>query len=281
MTPTKTIVITGANSGIGRATAEILAAKGYNIITICRKKAEGEKTVAALLKINPKINAENFTADLSDLDQVAKTAHAIKEKYTVIDRLINNAGYYPPSIEYIGNIEKSFVASHLGHMLLTQLLRPCLQKSNESRVINLSSALHSGGRAKRFFQQTANMQPGDAYADSKLANILFSMALAKDLPANVSGYSLHPGVVRTNFESTVKGALKIAIVLFKPFFLTPEKGAATSVYLADAPIETLSVHRGKYFEKKKPASTNNADVTDENATALWKNSLEVLRPYLN
>jgi retinol dehydrogenase-12 len=280
MTPTKTIVITGANSGIGRATAEILAAKGYNIITICRKKAEGEKMVAALLKINPKINAENFTADLSDLEQVAKTAHAIKEKYTVIDRLINNAGYYPPSIEYIGNIEKSFVASHLGHMLLTQLLRPCLQKSNESRVINLSSALHSGGKAKRFFQHTANMQPGDAYADSKLANILFSMALAKDLPANVSGYSLHPGVVRTNFESTVTGALKIAIVLFKPFFLTPEKGAATSVYLADAPIETLSAHRGKYFEKKKPASTNNADVTDENAATLWKNSLEVLRPYL-
>jgi retinol dehydrogenase-12 len=215
------------------------------------------------------------------LDQVAKTAHAIKEKYTVIDRLINNAGYYPPSIEYIGNIEKSFVASHLGHMLLTQLLRPCLQKSNESRVINLSSALNSGGKAKRFFQHTANIQPGDAYADSKLANILFSMALAKDLPANVSGYSLHPGVVRTNFESTVKGALKVAIVLFKPFFLTPEKGAATSVYLADAPIETLRAHRGKYFEKKKPAATNNADVTDENAAALWRKSLEVLKPHLN
>ena len=219
MTITNTIVITGANSGIGRATAEILAAKGYNVVTICRKRAEGEKTVADLRKLNPKIKAENFTADLSDLDQVAKTAQAIKRKYPVIDRLINNAGYYPPSIEYIGDIEKSFVASHLGHMLLTELLLPSLQQSKESRVINLTSALHSNGRANRFFQRTPNLDPGNAYGDSKLAGILFSMALAKELPAHVSAYSVHPGVVRTNFDRTVRGAFKIAIVLFKPFFL--------------------------------------------------------------
>ncbi len=280
MNTTKTVVITGANSGIGRATAEILAAKGYNIVTICRKSAEGEKTVAALRKINPQVSAENFTVDLSDLDQVAKTAQAIKQKYPVIDRLINNAGYYPASIEYVGDIEKSFLASHLGHMLLTELLLPSLQQSKESRVINLTSALHAGGRANRFFQRTSDLDPGNAYGDSKLANILFSMALAKELPAHVSAYSVHPGVVRTNFDNTVTGAFKIAITLAKPFFLSPEKGAATSVYLADAPIEAIKAHRGKYFTKSKPASTRNADVTAANAEALWKKSLEVLKPYL-
>jgi retinol dehydrogenase-12 len=280
MTPTQTIVITGANSGIGRATAELLAAKGYNIVTICRKSAEGEKTIQALRKINPKIKAENFTVDLSDLDQVGKTAHVIKQKYPIIDRLINNAGYYPPAIEYIGDIERSFVASHLGHMLLTELLLPSLQQSKESRVINISSALHMNGKASRFFQRTANYTPGNAYGDSKLANVLFSMSLAKELPANVSAYSLHPGVVSTNFDNTVKGIFKVALILFKPFFLTAEKGAATSVYLADAPIESLKPHRGKYFDKKKPASTRNTDVTSENAATLWKKSLEVLKPYL-
>jgi retinol dehydrogenase-12 len=276
----RTIVITGANSGIGRATAEILAAKDYNVVTICRKSAEGDKTVAALRKINPGVDAENFTADLSDLEQVAKVAQAIKNKYPVIDRLINNAGYYPPSIEYVGDIEKSFVASHLGHMLLTQLLVPALRQSKESRVINVSSALHMNGRASRFFQRTPSLRPGDAYGDAKLANILFAMGLAKELPTNVSSYSVHPGVVRTNFDSTVKGAFKVAIALFKPFFLSPEKGAATTVYLADAPIEAISAHRGKYFKKQKPAFTNNKDVTSDNAGILWAKSLDVLKPYL-
>jgi retinol dehydrogenase-12 len=280
MSTPKTVVITGANSGIGFATAEILAAKGYNIVTICRKKAEGEKTAADLRKNHPAINAENFTADLSDLSQVKSIALQIQQKYPVIDRLINNAGYYPPAIEYIEGVEKSFVASHLGHMLLTELLLPSLKQSPEARVINVSSALHGDGRVSRHFQQTPNLTPGQAYGDDKLANILFSMALAKRLPANITAYSLHPGVVNTNFANTVKGGLKIAITLFSIFFITPEKGAATSVFLADASIEELKPFNGKYFDKKKVAATRNKDVSETNADALWTKSKEVLRAYL-
>jgi len=281
MSTSKTVIITGANSGIGYATASILAAKGYNIVTICRKKAEGERTVAHLQKSNPAIMAENFTADLSDLRQLKATALRIREKYPVIDRLINNAGYYPPAIEYLEGIEKSFVASHLGHMLLTELLLPSLKRSLEARVINVSSTLHRHGSVSRFFRQTPNLTPGKAYGDDKLANILFAKALVKRLPSHVTAYSLHPGVVNTNFGNTVTGGLKIAIQLFGVFFMTAEKGAATSVYLTEAAIEELRPYNGAYFDKKKPAATRNREVSESNADALWSRSQEVLSAYLD
>src|SRR5690348_1082892 len=105
----KIVVITGANSGIGFATAIQLAGLGYSIITLCRRKEEGDRTVAELKKINASIVAENFVVDLSDLSAVRKTALDIRSKYPVVDRLINNAGYYPSEITYIGGIEKSFL----------------------------------------------------------------------------------------------------------------------------------------------------------------------------
>ncbi|MBK5279861.1 MAG: SDR family NAD(P)-dependent oxidoreductase [Bacteroidia bacterium] len=141
MTERKTVVITGANAGIGLATAQSLAAKGYNVVTVCRDKSKGDATAVELIKANPGIQAENFTADLSDLGAVQKIGNAIASKYGVIDRLINNAGYYPSAIEYIGDTEKTLFTSHLGHMLLTQLLIPSLQRSVEARIITVSSAL--------------------------------------------------------------------------------------------------------------------------------------------
>ena len=280
MNTSKTVIITGANSGIGYATAQLLASKGYNIITICRKKTEGEKTASDLKKSNPSITAENFTVDLSNLSGVKKTAQAIREKYPVIDRLINNAGYYPPSIEYVDGIEKSFLASHLGHMLLTELLLPSLTRSPEARVITVSSALHRDGSVSRFFKKSPDLNPAKAYGDDKLANILFAAALAKRLPSHVTSYSLHPGVVNSNFANTVTGTLKVLIKLFSIFFITPLKGAATSVYLVDEPIEKLKPYNGQYFDKQKPAATRNKDVSESNASALWDKSMEALKAYL-
>ena len=189
MTPTKTIVITGANSGIGRATAEILAVKGYNIITICRKKAEGEKTVAALLKINPKINAENFTADLSDLEQVAKTAHAIKEKYTVIDRLINNAGVMvPPYSKTVDGFELQFGTNHLGHFALTAGLMSLLQETKGSRIVNVASSAEKFGRLDfdDLTWEKRQYKAWRAYGDSKIANLYFTYELNRRLKGSGS-----------------------------------------------------------------------------------------------
>ncbi|HEY8934707.1 MAG TPA: SDR family NAD(P)-dependent oxidoreductase [Cyclobacteriaceae bacterium] len=275
----KTIVITGANSGIGRATAKALASQGYSIVTICRNKVEGDKLVAELKRNNPSIQAENVVADLSDLNSVKKAAEIILSNHSTVDRLINNAGYYPPAIEYVNGVEKSFVASHLGHMLLTELLMPALKKSPEARVINVSSALHSQGKVSRFFTKPSDHNPQQAYGDAKLANILFTIELAKRLPDNVTTYSLHPGVVNTNFGNTVTGMMKVMITIFKPFFITPEKGAVTSIYLAEENIQQLKQHSGKYFAKSELAKINNPAATEVNANWLWDKSTEILKSY--
>jgi len=276
----KTVVITGANAGIGLATAKALASKGYNIVTICRDSRRGEETINILKSINKNLQAENFTADLSDLNAVKQTAETIVAKYPIIDRLINNAGYYPAKIEYIGNIEKTFYASHLGHMLLTQKLMPSLERSAEARIINVSSGLHMQGRVARFFNRIDGMTASQAYGDAKLANVLFSIELSKRLPNNITTYSLHPGVVRTNFAKGTTGVFSVIINIMRPFFISPEKGAATSIYLAEASIEKLASFNGKYFDKKAPARTNNSDITDANAKALFERSNEVLRSFV-
>lgn len=282
MPTNKTVVITGANSGIGFATAVSLAKAGYTIVTLCRRKEEGDRTVTQLKKINPSISVENFVVDLSDLSAVKKTARDILIHHPVIDRLINNAGYYPNEITYIGDVEKSFVASHLGHMLLTLILLPALEKSSESRVINLSSALHSDGKFKRFFTRNESYSSSQAYADAKLANFLFTMALATELPDNVTTYSVHPGVVGTNFaKGKSNDFLSIVFTLFRGVMLSPEKGAMTSVYLTEENIETIRANSGGYFANRKPASAKNKDVTSSNAQTLWNRSMEVLKPYLN
>jgi retinol dehydrogenase-12 len=280
MSASKTVVITGANAGIGLATAQGLAEKGFQIITICRNKGKGEETVAAIKAANPDTSIENFVADLSDLESVTNTATEILAKYPVIDRLINNAGYYPAAIEYIGDIEKTLFASHIGHMLLTQLLLPALERSPEGRIINVSSALHSGGRFERFFKRTQNLTAGEAYADAKLANILFTMALAKRVPKTVTTFSLHPGVVNTNFAKNTPGFFSVVINILRPLFLAPAKGAATTIYLADADTDLVRPHHGRYFVKKLPAKTSNSDLTSQNANELWNRSQEILKKHL-
>jgi len=281
MASQKTIVITGANAGIGLATAKALAIKGYCIIIICRDARRGDDTAEQLKRINPNISVENFTADLSDLSVVKRTADAIAAKYPVIDRLINNAGYYPSTIEYIGDVEKTFFASHLGHMLLTERLLPALERSPEARIINVSSGVHPMGKVARFFKRVNGLTLLQAYADAKLANILFTMELSKRLPNQITTYALHPGVVRTNFAKGTPGLFTMLINIFRPFLITPEKGAATSIYLADAEPKKITSFTGQYFAKQKPTHTNNKDVTAKNATWLWHTSIEMLKPFLS
>ncbi len=281
MTERKTVVITGANAGIGFATAQLLAAKGYNIVTVCRDKSKGEHTVAELIKVNPGMHAENFTADLSDLKAVQKVANVITSKYGVIDRLINNAGYYPSTIEYVGDIEKTLLASHLGHMLLTQLLIPSLQRSQESRIINVSSAIHTLGSIDRFFTRTEGLTFSNAYADAKLANILFTVGLSKNLPENVVTYSLHPGVVQTNFAKDSSGLFTVFFNMFRPFFISPDRGAETSVFLADTKLQNVKSLTGQYFVKKKQKQLRHKDITNKKVAWLWKESIQILNPYLS
>lgn len=277
----KKVLITGVNSGIGLQSALQLARAGYDVLVLCRTSDKVAATCQAVQAANPQIVCEGYAADLGDLAAVRAAAVSIAAQHPRIDVLLNNAGYFPDAISYTGEVENSLLASHLGHFLLTTLLLPALQASGEGRIINVSSAIHASGKVDRMFRKVEGLSPMQAYGDAKLANILFTLGLDKRLPASVTAYALHPGVVRTNFDSRIKGPARILIALIKPFFVGADKGAETSVYLASAPIDALRPYRGRYFVSKKPAATRSADLTSAHADQLWERSAIYVQAYLD
>lgn len=276
----KRIVITGANSGIGLATAKSLAAQN-ELALLCRTRQKGEEAKAAVLRVSPGAQVNVMPLDLHDFDSVNQAAKQLVAQWDSIDVLVNNAGYFPEQIAYIGEVEKTLYASHLGHLLLTLRLLPLLEKSAEARVINVSSGLHVRGNVRHFFRRVPGLTPFQAYADAKLANILFTLALKDKVPAQISPFALHPGVVATSFDRSIAGWFKLMIRAVKPlFFISPEAGAATSVYLATAPFPAVEPYRGGYFAKSRPARIQNAGATRAQAEELWRKSLAVLQPHL-
>lgn len=276
----KKVVITGANSGIGLATARILAQGGFDVVAVCRSEGKGKRAVEEIQEAGPKSEVSLVLCDLSDFDSVVKAADQINRDHPQVDVLINNAGYYPASIEYIGEVEKTLYASHLGHQLLTLKIMPTLEAVAEARIINVSSAGHAMGRVDRFFKKQEKINGIQAYGDAKLANILFSMGLKDHTPDTITSYSLHPGVVKTNFGVNLGKFLNGLFKFFGPLFLTPSKGAMTSVHLATAPIESLRPFNGGYFAKQKPKKSRNKDVHKSKADWLWAKSMDYLEPHL-
>lgn len=279
----QTVLITGANSGIGLATAKALAEQQYQLILLVRSQQKADETKAAILKHTPNAQLDFYLVDLTALGSVKKAAEAIKAKYTSLDRLINNAGYSPVGISFTADgYEKSFVANHLGHFVLTMNLLDLLKKSPESRVINLSSAAHSFGKVNRLFQKN-NTKLSDigAYGDGKLANVLFTKGLAKyEKDSSITAYSVHPGVVKSNFGSDMNGFLKIGFALARPFMISVEKGAETSIYLATTDLQNLRFRNGYYFAKSKPASILNNGVTNESIEWFWQKSLDAVKGFI-
>jgi retinol dehydrogenase 12 len=279
MASAKTVLITGANSGIGLATAHILAKQGWNVLSLCRNPLRGEAVAMELRQLHPNIIAKNFTADLSDFQSLQTAASAILQEFPTLDVLLNNAGYYPEKIEYVGGIEKTLYASHLGHMLLTRLLMPALEGAKEARIINVSSDLHKSGKVERFFEEPASHSTYKAYSDAKLANLLYTMGLADRLPAHITTYSLHPGVVNTGFAHNTNGWMGWMVRLFGRFLITPDKGAATSVFLATADIEHIRPSSGKYYANQRLMATSSKEISAQNAEWLWKKSEAILENY--
>lgn len=274
----QTAVITGANSGIGLQTAKALAKEHFELILMVRTEQKAQDAMTAILSEEPATRISYVLADLEDLVSVKRAADEIKMTNTKIDRLINNAGYSPSGISFTADgYERSFIANHMGPFVLTLNLLPLLKNSPDARVINLSSDAHAIGKVSRMFSKN-NGAVSDiaAYADGKLANILFTQGLAKQVAGtSVTTYSVHPGVVRTNFGWDMKGWLKIVFALMRPFMITPEKGAATSIYLATTDLKNIKSHSGGYFTKSKPAATKSKDITPQNVNLIWQKSLEV------
>lgn len=275
------LAITGPTSGIGAETVKALASKFDSIFLIVRNK---EKAASLVGEVLPPLEHEKFViipCDLANLSSVAKAADLIKEKVDTLHVLINNAGgIFPKGELTVDNLEQTFQVNHLGHFLLTMKLMPLLVNSGDSRIINVSSEAHRAANPKLTeINDITNYKSFPAYANAKLFNILFSKSLSEKYSGEgIRSFSLHPGVVKTNFGGDFSGIFKFLIKLAQPFMIDASQGAKTSVFLATTSVDLLK--NGAYFKKSKQANPSKTASSNLLADKLWKLSQEMVKEYL-
>ncbi|XP_077092772.1 retinol dehydrogenase 14a [Siphateles boraxobius] len=236
----KTIIVTGANSGIGKATAAELLRRRGRVIMACRNRERAEKAAQEIKQEAGPEHGELVIKllDLASLKSVRIFCEEIIKEESRIDILINNAGIYQcPYTKSEDGFEMQFAVNHLGHFLLTNLLLDLLKRSTPSRIIVVSSKLYKYGEIN--FDDLNSEQSYDkafAYARSKLANLLFTLELSHRLEdTGVTVNALTPGIVRTNLGRHVHIPLLVKPLFnlaSRAFFKSPEEGAQTSIYLA-------------------------------------------------
>jgi len=273
----KTCLVTGATSGIGKATALQLAELGATVIIVARDAARGEAACEEIRRRVPLARVETMTADLSSLAQVRLLAEQVLARHERLDVLVNNAGIISMRRELTAEgFEKTFATNHLGPFLLTNLLRGLLERSAPARVVTVASDAHQQVRTIEWDDLPRGAQAGDgnAYPASKLLNVLFTAELARLLAGTgVTANCLHPGVVRTSIGREVTGVLRAGVWLMLRFRAGPEEGAETSVYLASSP-EVAEV-TGRYFVKCKQAEPSALARDTQAAARLWALSEEL------
>ena len=272
----KIAIVTGANSGMGMATAQALSDKGATVIMLCRSEERGRRAIALLTEEKDRKLAL-MICDLGDFSSIRSFARNVKERYPQVDILVNNAGFISlDRQETRDGIERQFGINHLGHFLLTTLLLDRMPAG--SRIVNVASGAHKVGR---IHFDDINLRHGynvvKAYSQSKLANVLFTRELAarvKDRGITVN--CCHPGAVATNMGvDRETGFGKTITGLLKPFFLTPAEGAATAVYLASD--ESAGHIIGGYFYRCRIAKSSKRSKSRKLAKKLFELSEEMVR----
>lgn len=264
-------LITGATDGVGKATAAELARRGFTVVIAARDEKKGAA-------VGKEIGADVIACDLASLAQTRRLAETFRRRHAKLDVLVCNAGVFVPARTLTDDgLETTYQVNYLSHFLLTQLLVSELEKSEQGRIINLSSSVHSAGRFDPDnLQSEKKFSVMGTYAASKLFMLMFTEELAKRLGGTrITANAVHPGIVRTPMMKKAPGAFRLITYLALPFSVTPERGAATSVYLATSPdVRDVS---GSYFVNSKKAPTKNAHDTPENRARLWELSLASLR----
>lgn len=273
----KIVLVTGANSGTGKATTIGLAKEGAQVVMLCRNKERGEEALVDVKRSSGNNQVELMLCDLGSLESIRRFSKTFHEKYERLDVLVNNAGVtLPKRQETTDGFELQLGVNHLGHFLLTHLLLDLILKSDSARIVVVSSGAHKAGKIHfEDLQLKTSFSLIKAYSQSKLANLLFTYELSRRLKEhNVTVNALHPGAVATNMGvNRETGFGKLITRLLKPFFLTPEEGAATAMYLATSKeVEGVT---GKYFYKKKPIKSSDDSYNRSLQKKLWQVS-EVL-----
>lgn len=270
MTNNDVILVTGANSGMGKAIALALAKTGAQVVMLCRHPSRGQ---AALEEIRSASNNNSVTlmlCDLANMEDIHRFSAEFHCRYSSLSTLINNAGILSSGRQLTKDgYELNFGVNYLGHFLLTNLLQDLIIKA-KGRIVTLSSVAHKIGRIHFEDINLTNCYGWlKAYSQSKLANILFTYELARRLQGTgATANCLHPGVVATNIivdRQTGLGSLTAR--LMKYFFISPEQGAETAIYLATSPeVQGIS---GKYFCRKEPIASSALSYDLETAQLLW------------
>ena len=272
----KVCLVTGANAGIGGATAMGLARRDATVFLVCRNRARGEDAKAQILQATGNTSVHLLIADLSSQSSIRALAAEFRERSERLHVLINNAGIITKNrMATKDRLEMQLAVNHLAPFLITHLLLGTLTKSAPARIINLASEAHKGHSIDfDDLQSQASYSHTRTYGRTKLANVLFAYELARRLKGtNVTANCLHPGVIGTKLLNDYLGTPQPLRFVAKSVFGSLEKGADTSLYLATEPAPGQV--SGKYFIKRKAVPSSAQSYELQTALKLWQVSVDL------
>lgn len=288
----KTILVTGANSGIGYQTALALAKQGHHVIIHGRNRQKVQVALDEIRKQSGNDNVDSVIADLSLMSEVKKLADEIKENYDHLDALVNNAGSQMGKDRVVTQEghEKTMAINTFAPLLLSELFIGLLSKSDDGRIVTVSSASYNQGTSDKYLDDIElknNYDFGKAYGLSKLYVLWLMWHLNKDIEdkgLNITVNCMEPGSALTNLGSESAAdrstMMKIMLFLWRPMMRAPAVAGGTNAYLATSDkVKGLS---GKFFNSKGQIEKENRKYySKENDQKLWDYCMNVLAPYLN
>lgn len=274
----RTFLVTGASSGLGRATVEALAARGGRVILAARSEERTRPVLDGIRAQHRSAAIEFLHLDLADLASVRRAADAFLGTGRPLDVLMNNAGVAGTRALSADGFDLTYAANHIGPFLLTQLLLPAIERAPQGRIVNVSSVAHMQVKAVDWTVLERRTEPRKSgfadYAVTKFMNVLHAKELARRLATTrVTTYALHPGGVASNIWRALPGPVQWVLKLF---LMSNEEGALTQIHCATAP--ELATDTGRYYVKSREARSNPLADDPALAAELWTRTERAIAP---